>query len=296
MVDGQPHGTDLEPPGRDALAGGRFARLAAVAGVAWAVCSLPEPDAGADARWYAFGSVAIAFPMFLGFLKYLGMNTTPWYYLLPLVLTASALDVLGAVMARDVRWRAGRLAFLVATLAVALPFGWQLVQVRVTNVDALAQQVEWLAKPGDCVLVCPWTYGVSFSYYYRGENAWTTLPVLGDNTIHRYDLIKERIVSADPIAPVLARLGDALRSGHRVWVVGWMKAPAEGQGPLVLRPAPNDARAGWDEATYMLSWTLQTGDFLRSHAQRTTEMPDHLNQKVSTLEYMKLYCLQGWQD
>ena len=39
-----------------------------------------------DLRWYALGSVAVVFPVFLGFLKYLGMNTTPWYYLLPLAL------------------------------------------------------------------------------------------------------------------------------------------------------------------------------------------------------------------
>ena len=248
-----------------------------------------------DVRWYALGSVAIVFPVFLGFLKLLGMNTTPWYYLLPLALAASALDAVGGIMARDPRWRAGRLAFLAVALGVGLPFAWQVVQVRVTNADVIAAQVGKLARPGDCVLVCPWTYGVSFDYYYHGETPWTTLPPLADNSIHRYDLMKERIVAADPIAPVLARLGETLRAGHRVWLVGWIDAPPEGQPPPVLKPAPGDPRAGWDEATYMLSWALQVGDYLRAHALRATDAPRHLDQKVATLEDLKLYCVQGWQ-
>ncbi len=249
-----------------------------------------------DLRWYTLGSVAVVFPVFLGFLKLLGMNTTPWYYLLPLALTASALDAVGGVMARDDRWRAARLAFLAVALCVGLPFAWQIVQVRVTNADVIADQVGKLARPGDRILVCPWTYGVSFHYYYRGQTPWTTLPPLDDNSIHRYDLIKERIVATDPIAPVLAELGEALRTGHRVWMVGWIDAPPEGQAPPVLEPAPGDSRAGWDEATYMYSWALQVGDYLRAHGVRATDAPRHLDQKVATLEDLKLYCIQGWQN
>ena len=274
--------------------------LVAVAVVTWAVCSLPhgatdDTVPSRDARLYAVASAAIALPVFLGFLKGLGMNTTPWYYLLPLALAASALDVLGGAMARGVRWRVGRLVFLSVGLVVALRFAWQIVQVRVTNVDVLAAQVGRWAQPGDCVLVSPWTYGVSFSYYYHGTIPWTTLPPLDDNSIHRYDLVKDRIVSADAIAPVLARLDETLRSGHRVWIVGSMNAPSKGHGPVILRPAPNDPRAGWDEGVYMVSWTSQVGAYLRAHALRTVDLAPHLDQKVSLLENTKLSCHQGWQ-
>ena len=77
--------------------------VVAAVGVGWTLFTLPPREAvdQRDARWYAAGSVGIAFPLYLGFLKTLGMSTNPWYYLLPLALTASALDVLGGVMAGE---------------------------------------------------------------------------------------------------------------------------------------------------------------------------------------------------
>ena len=276
----------------------------AMMGVAAAVFSLarkPGPNLADDetttceARWYVLGSVLIFFPMYLGFLKLLGMTTVPWYYFLPLTLAANALDVLGGVMERDTRWRIGRMVFLVAGLFIAVPFAWQLVQVRVTNADVRATQVGRLAQPGDCVLVSPWTFGISFSYFYRGALPWATLPALADTSIHRYDLVKDAISTPDTLAPVLARLGETLRAGHRVWIVGWVAAPPQGQEPLILQPAPHDPRAGWSEAAYMLSYRMQVGAFLQAHAPLAVDVPSPLEQKISVLENMKLSCYQGWR-
>ena len=167
--------------------------------------------------------------------------------------------------------------------------------MRVTNADRVAAQVGQLAKPGDLVLVAPWPYGVSFQYYYRGQIPWTTLPAAVDHTIHRYDLMKDAITSADGIAPVLARLGETLRAGHRVWLVGLTDAPPVGQSAPVLKPAPNDPRAGWDEAAYMGVWMMQTGDYLRAHGLRAGHVESRLEQRVSVLENMQLGCIEGWQ-
>ena len=147
------------------------------------------------------------------------------------------------------------------------------------------------------MLVCPWTYGVSFHYYYHGEAPWTTLPPLDDNSIHRYDLMKARIVSTDAIAPVLAQLGrgaEARGTGCGWWAGSTPRRRVK-PPPVSASPAPDDPRAGWDEATYMLSWALQVGDYLRAHGVRATDAPRHLDQKVATLEDLKLYCVQGWQ-
>ncbi len=271
--------------------------VAVVAAVVWAVCTLPCQDLGPrGAGWYAAGSVAVAVPLYLGFLKALGMSTTPWYYLLPLALTANALDVLGGVMSGDVRWRVGRVVFLAAAVGMQLSYGWNVVQTRVTNADAVAACVGRNAQPGDCVLVSPWAYGVSFHYYYKGAVLWTTLPPLADHTIHRYDLMKAAIASTDPLAGVFAQLEQTLRAGHRVWIVGWLDGPPPGQAaPARLRPAPTDPAVGWNESRYMVNWTLQVGDYLRAHGVRATDATLPIHQPISTLENMDLYCVQGWQ-
>ncbi len=269
--------------------------MAAAVAVAWAVCTLPR-SRGTRARWYAAGSVVVVFPLYLGFLKGLGMSTTPWYYLLPLALTANALDVIGGVMAGTFAGASGGWCFWWPRWACSSSYGSGLVQTRVTNADTVAARVGQLAQPGDCILVSPWAYGVSFHYYYQGTVPWTTLPPLDDNAIHRYDLMKAAIASPDPLAGVFARLEATLRAGHRVWIVGWLDVPPEGQAaPALLRPAPTDPAVGWDESRYMTNWTLQVGGYLRAHGTTAADAARHLDQPVSALEDLDLYCIQGWR-
>ncbi len=279
--------------------------LLAIGAVTYGGWALPRPGTAGrrqvgtqplpDMRWYGMATVLIGLPVFLAFLKFLGMETPPWYYLLPLAVAASVLDGLGAAMTQDMRWRAGRVAFLAVALCLGLPLGWQVVQVRVTNADVAAAQATRLVQPGDEVLVAPWTDGVSFQYYYHGSEPWTTLPPLADHSIHRYDLMKDRIMAPDGVSPLLAQLGETLRAGHRVWIVGSVDAPPEGKAPPQLLPAPRDPRAGWDEALYMRVWTLQVGDYLRAHGERQADVPMPINQRVSRLEDIKLTCVEGWR-
>ncbi len=248
-----------------------------------------------EARWYAAGATLLALPVFLGFLKFLGMATMPWYYVLPLALAASTLDVLGGALETGRRWRVARLAFLALTLALALPTAWNEVQVRATNADLAAAAVAKEAAPGDYIVVAPWPYGVPFSYYYKGHAPWTTLPPLADNSIHRYDLMKAAIEKPDAaVRPVFERVEATLRAGGRVWIVGALGATEPGKPPVVPAPAP-DPRFGWDEASYMIAWERLLGDFLQAHAIGAQEINPSAGYSVSGLENMEVYRLEGWR-
>lgn len=256
---------------------------------------LGETTPSREARWYAAGATLLALPIFLGFLKVLGMGTMPWYYVLPLALAACSLDVLGGALETSRRWRVARLVFLAVTLSLTLPTAWTEVQVRVTNADRAAAFVAKEAAPGDYVVVLPWTYGVPFSYYYRGRAPWTTLPPLADNTIHRYDLMKAAIERpAESVRPVFERVEATLRAGGQVWVVGDLNGTQPGKPPLIPAPAP-DPRFGWDEASYMLAWERLLGDDLQAHAISVEGINPSAGISVSGLEDMTVYRLGGWR-
>jgi hypothetical protein len=101
---------------------------------------------------------------------------------------------------------------------------------RQTNIDLIAARLSTEVAPNDYVIVHPRHCGTAFQSYYKGAAPWTTLPPLEDHAVHRYDLLKVKMQTKDPIAPVIARITSTLQSGDRVWLVGIM--------PFTEEPVP----------------------------------------------------------
>jgi hypothetical protein len=227
------------------------------------------------------------------FLKTLGYRPRPWYYVPLLALLAGALD---AVWARS----GGRRLGAVRAAAVALVVGaqcvplWQQATLRQTNVDLVAAQVAASAAPDDLVVVSSWYYGVSFNRYYTGTARWLTVPDIPDHRVHRYDLLKARMVSRSPIDDVLATIAAALRSGHRVWLVGVAEWPRPGETVPALPPAPLTPE-GWHDWPYTISWSRQLGAYLESHAGQLTPVAVPVADRVSALEDLPLVVAAGWR-
>ena len=279
----------------------RWMWLAAVglAVTAWVAARTENPadPARREALLYAGLTVGIGTPLFLGFLKVLGMAGSTWYVLPPLVLAASALDVAGDRWRDLPRWRWVPAAFLLLTLGLGLPGEWREVRMRVTNADLVAARANTLVGPDDLVVVCPWWCGVSFQYYYRGAATWATLPPLEENAIHRFDLIKRRIASPEGNAALLAQIGETLRAGHRVWVAGWfIRSPFPGRPMPVLKPAP-DPIVGWNEVAYSTAWNVQALEFLQAHTRRVAPIPVPVPgaQTINETERMQFFVAEGWQ-
>jgi hypothetical protein len=228
------------------------------------------------------------------FLQVLNYLPRAWYYLALLSLLAVALDFLAATLS-SWRWvRIGRLLFAAIALTV-LPLNiWPKIIERQTNIDIVAQKVTELAGPTDLIVLAPWQYGISFNHYYHGITPWMTLPTISDLHVHRYDLFREKMLSARPIDDVVDKISDTLANGHRVWFVGGIKLPQEGH-PTPFLPSAADKLTGWDNVAYSEAWRAQLGAFVRLHASRSETAALALPGPVNDFENVPLVVVDGWQ-
>jgi hypothetical protein len=83
------------------------------------------------------------------------------------------------------RWLRIARTILVIGAALKLPFAmWGYMVQAESNAKTVARNLEQHAGPHDLIVVNPWTYGVTFNWYYRGIAPWVTVPRIEDHRIH----------------------------------------------------------------------------------------------------------------
>jgi hypothetical protein len=188
-----------------------------------------------------------------------------------------------------------RLGFGSAAL-IAAPFAdWPAVTERLTNVDVAAQTVTARVAPSDLILVVPWQFGIPFQRYYSGPATWVTIPNISDHQVHRYDLVKAKMISARPIDDLTEAVRMTLASGNRVWIVGGLNLPRPEEGAMILPPAPA-SRFKWDNRAYTASWWQQLSVFAVVHANKvdSVPLPQPGSSQISELEQTSLTMVEGW--
>jgi hypothetical protein len=225
------------------------------------------------------------------FLKLANFPTQPWYYVPLIAFSAVCLD---AMFFAAWRWAEPAVMILAAlTISTTSLFELPAVKCRQTNVDLIAAGLSPEVAPNDYVIVHPWQRGVTFQRYYKGAAPWTTLPPLEDHAVHRYDLLKAKMQTKDPIAPVIDRITSTLQSGNRVWLVGNLPSTEE---PLPeILPAPNNPW-GWFDVPYSFHWGVQVSQFLSAHCQRSAVViAPSTNYCVNPRENLPVVVVTGWK-
>jgi len=240
-------------------------------------------------------TMVIAIGAYFVFLEIVSRFTYPWHYLPLIALVAVTLDCVVQFLAKTAWMRVARLTLVIIIAVSLLVPAWQKLQVRQTNVDLVIQELEKISSAEDFILVEPWFFGVSFNRYYRGAANWMTLPALADHRIHRYDLVKAKMESSDPIDDVLHNVAKTLQSGNRVWVVGSIYFPESEAAVPSLPPAPNSPW-GWHEWPYLEAWSLQVNFFLLTHGMRSQFVRIPVDDPVNEFENLQLMVVQGWRD
>jgi hypothetical protein len=247
-----------------------------------------------DAALYCGVAMLVGLPAYLLFLKTLRYVTQPWYYLALMALVAACLDAPLSLVARTPAGRRARLVLIVAVIALVIHPVWTAVRTRMTNVDRVASKLGGLAVSGDLIVVSPWYIGITFDRYYHGRADWVTVPPMASHAMHRYDLLKVKMMTPGAIAPVLDQIGEALRTGHRVFWVGDFFLPRPGEVPADPPAAPG-ARWGWADSPYYRRWGLLAGYLIQSHAKAAERIEVPLQQKVAVYENAGLQVFSGWR-
>jgi hypothetical protein len=187
-----------------------------------------------------------------------------------------------------------RSAFALLFIGVTVFPAWREIQTRQTNVDAIAARLQSLAGPEDLILINTWNYGIPFRRYYRGLTSTATIPPIEDLRFHRCDLVKRQMMSSDPMAPVLEKMDEALRSGHTIWLIGSLDFMPPGQEPRVVPPG-YDGPDGWVGGNFYGGWAEQAGFLVQSHALHFERLRVPLAQPVSHYEDLPLSAVRGWR-
>jgi hypothetical protein len=273
----------------------------------------PETPAGQIPPAVLFAAVALAVGVasYAGFLRVLNYWTQPWYYITLAAFAACLLEVLfgawPATSKSKVALSVFRLAVALLLLCVAARPAWKELPTRHTNVDLIATRLQQLSTKDDLIVVPPWQCAISLCRYYRGPAKVMTLPPISEHRFHRYDLVLRQMMTADPLSSVLVRMENALRTGHRIFVVGKLPFLKPEIAPPTLSPAFQDAGGRWHGGyrapwqilgDYSTVWQLQAGHFLRAKATNAykIDIPVPDNARVQDYEDLAFSVVQGWNQ
>jgi len=227
------------------------------------------------------------------FLLRLGYSTQHWYYVTLIAVLGLAIDGAVGQWARIVSvGRVVRVAVTAALVLVGATNLWTMAHMRATNMDRIVQATA-VASPDDLIVLTQWESGISFNRYYHGRTPWITITDIADHTLHRYDLIKEKIIMSDAISPALQKIRQTLAGGHRVWLAGGVHVPPPGIRLNPLSPAPHP-QTGWALELYFRYWVTQTGQTLQEVAGRVERVTEvHPDQPISQFENVLLSVIEG---
>lgn len=251
--------------------------------------SSPEFDRG----FFAAVTFFVSALTMVGFMHFVGMPPLAWHFIPIVGLAAVCIEMVAPGYCQKGLSLAPALCALFVGL---LSFGPVLraAETRRTNLDLIAAEISKSAKPGDYVIVNPFYVAHSFAHYYNGVAPQSMLPVLAQNEKAAASTLRKLMEHPQPLQRTIETIENTLKKGNRVWFAGGLAFPPKGTLPPQLPPAPHSAY-GWSSPPYVRAWSLQTGHYLHTHAQRIAGLQIAVDQPINPYERFALYVVEGWK-
>jgi hypothetical protein len=165
-----------------------------------------------------------------------------------------------------------------------------------TNIDLVAEELNTSATKDDFIVVDLYWPAISVNRYYHGAAPWASIPDVEDHLVHRMDQVRDKMIH-QPVTPVMERVAQTLRSGHRVYLVGALEfIPVDllqrGWKPVALPPPPLP-ETGWNDAPYLSIWSRQVAYALETTATSLKQVPVPVDGPVNGFENEPLFVAEG---
>lgn len=205
----------------------------------------------ADRALFLLVTFSVGLSGFLILLFWHGYQPQPWHFIPIIGFVSIPIEValLDAIRYNEAG-RKLRLYFVCAFWLLVYYSSQAMVEGRRTNIDEAAERITEGARKGDLIVIQPWFYGISFARYYHGPADYVGVPGIGSEymNVHRWDRLRDLLKEDDPIAPLMERIDDTLKSGHTVWYLGtYLAIPKDrpiGRSPNPLIPGSPQAKFG----------------------------------------------------
>lgn len=236
----------------------------------------------------------VSYLIFFWLLRY---YVQPWYFLIPMTLIGVCLDgIIISITMGSRKYRIIQLAIVCLVVGLSFKAVWFDAGLRKTNIDLAANLIQKYASKRDIILISSWYYSLTFSRYYHGDVDWTIIPPIDFTGLHRYDLIKDKMMSINAIEPIEDKIKQTLRTGGRVWVITEFDRcpdfPDNYHRPTAL-PAP-DSPDKWNEAFYLKKWNVQICHYFHQHSTKVSIASISPSMLISHYEIANVFVVEGW--
>lgn len=232
---------------------------------------------------YLMATLAVSIGSYTLFLKHVSYPLRIWHLFPFLGVGAFIVDM----VSQEILKRKPVIRSLVITtlFLLFLPEANQIETQRggqTVNMATIADTIDHLSRKEDFLVIQDWSSGITYSRYDRGGVAWMTVPPIDDHRFHRYDLVKEKMSTADALAPLKRKIDETLQGGGRIWLITdtqWN--PIVDIGMPADLPPPPLPETNWHHWPYDANWGAQLAGYLRSKSVDIKILPLSLIQRNS---------------
>lgn len=225
---------------------------------------------------YGAVTLVVSSTLFLGFLIKTKIPPLPHYYLTWFAVVVLSLEtIFTSVVSVPNHQKILKVVIGLGILILMFNPVLTFVKTRSTNIDIIANRLESSASQKDLILINPWMWDITFNRYYKGDATWMTWPPLNVYSIFKYQELKDKIDDFDPTMPANIAIEQTLKSGGRVWVLGFVTPTNSQPDKKLLTP-------------YVDYWTRQLNESLAQHKLNGEVIDLGIKQTVNPYEDFQL--------